>query len=97
MANNRMFLVHRPSMARIHLGKRMARGWYRTGSLDDALADFFAKCEAASESPLEQDDFALVLEFNEAAPWAGSVVSYGGHSGVMEIAPPTGLKSDPRI
>ncbi|MBL4680848.1 MAG: hypothetical protein JKY88_09015 [Pseudomonadales bacterium] len=28
MANNRMFLIHKPSRIGAYIGKRMARGWY---------------------------------------------------------------------
>ena len=103
MANNYMFLVHRPSMTRIVLGKRMGFGWYVPhDDINAAMNRFFAECEeACAADALEQDDFALVLESAEGAPWAAGVITYGGGTedepGVMEIAPPTGIKSDPGI
>jgi hypothetical protein len=55
MANNRMWLIHKPSKLGVMLGKRMSCGWYTS---DDNLMKFFdyiQRCEG-------QDDFVLAME-----------------------------------
>lgn len=44
MANNRMWLIHRPSKIGIKLGKRMAIGWY-AAPLQDEVERFFKYLE----------------------------------------------------
>lgn len=64
MANNRLWLVHRPSGQSVYLGKRMAVGWHDApADLAQRVAAFFEKC-----SPGDQDDFALAIEDAEGAP-----------------------------
>jgi hypothetical protein len=65
MANNRMWLVHRPSGERLYLGKRMGHGWYRhpvaiDGDLNEKIATFFDKAEAFGSG---LDAFVLQMEF----------------------------------
>lgn len=59
MANNRMFLVHKPSKIGIMLGKRMAYGWYKPPSQDE-MQRFFEYIEHNPEG--SQDDFVLAME-----------------------------------
>lgn len=69
MANNRLWLVHRPSGAAVFLGKRMAFGWYQNmgETIEGRLDAFFS--EACDVSDLKsQDDFILVMEDAENAP-----------------------------
>jgi len=60
MANNRMYLIHKPSKLGICLGKRMAWGWYGAPN-QNFLDQFFT---FLSENYLEgsQDDFVLAME-----------------------------------
>ena len=59
MANNRMFLIHKPSKLGIMLGKRMGYGWYNAPEAD-RLNDFY---EYLAESVKgEQDNFVLAME-----------------------------------
>ena len=58
MANNRMFLIHKPSMLAIQLGKRMGEGWYDAPEKSE-LERFF---DHVGESSKGQDDFALAME-----------------------------------
>lgn len=57
MANNRMYLVHRPSLVGRYIGKRMGHGWY-DGRVD--LTPLYDYVE--SITCLEQDDFFLIQE-----------------------------------
>lgn len=63
MANNRLWLVHRPSGAAVMLGKRLADGWYNPPSVE-AMNTFF---EAAAMEG-HQDDFVLAIEDAAGAP-----------------------------
>jgi hypothetical protein len=70
MANNRMYLLHRPSGAHLYLGKRMASGWYDAPRQFD-IEDFYDKTEAhALGAHSGLDDFALVMEHADGAPRA---------------------------
>lgn len=65
MANNRMFLVYRPTGDAVYLGKRMAHGWYGTpDDLVERIEQLFAKVDAVSgfHGEPSQDDFAIALE-----------------------------------
>ncbi|MGR9384930.1 hypothetical protein [Rhizobium leguminosarum] len=74
MANNRLILVHRPTGLRIHLGKRMAQGWY--GAPEKAAFDaWFAKVEEAGDYE-GQDDFVLFIEDASHAPMASDKFIY---------------------
>lgn len=59
MANNRMYLTHRPSGLSVYLGKRMGWEWYNT---PDDLADQVRRLFECA--PLEDghDDFCISLE-----------------------------------
>ena len=59
MANNRMWLIHRPSKLGIKLGKRMAVGWYDAPEKDE-VERFFQYLEDNSEG--SQDDFILTMD-----------------------------------
>lgn len=63
MANNRLFLVHRPSGTKIYLGKRMAVGWYDGPSTE--VNEFFGRCAGPPDG---QDDFCLAMEDVTDAP-----------------------------
>lgn len=70
MANNRLWLLHRPSGERIFLGKRMALGWY--GAPDDLgaqITELYEKIER-EYGVEEQDDFVLAMEDVTGAPHA---------------------------
>jgi len=56
MANNRMYLIHKPTGTAVMLGKRMGWGWY-TPPTEDQMTRFFEASEEAN-----QDDFYLGME-----------------------------------
>ena len=68
MANNRMWLLHRPTGKAVFLGKRMGWGWYGTpaGLTSKIEALFKAVCAAETN----QDDFCLAMEECSEAPEA---------------------------
>jgi len=57
MANNRMFLVHKPSKMGIMLGKRMGYGWY-AAPIESELNRFYEELKGYRL----QDDFILLME-----------------------------------
>ncbi len=60
MANNTMWLVHKPTGLGIRLGKRMGTGWYSPPERQK-LAEFFdLSYDNCDEG--EQDAFVLVIE-----------------------------------
>jgi hypothetical protein len=59
MANNRMYLCHRPSGLAVYLGKRMGWGWY---NVQDKLPEHLKALFAAVENEHSQDDFCVVME-----------------------------------
>ena len=63
MANNRMWLIHKPSKLGVMLGKRMAWGWYAAPS-PEYLEKFYDHIIRLLEDGLEgsQDDFILAQE-----------------------------------
>ena len=76
MANNRMFLVHRPTGKAVTLGKRMGRGWYAPPhTLARDLARLFEMAEDASE---DLDDFVLAMEIAEGPSGAITGWTYDG-------------------
>jgi len=78
MANNRMFLVYRPTGDAVYLGKRMGWGWYGTPEdVAQRIAALFEKAEEAAGGGFSQDDFALALEACENQPHAISKWQYG--------------------
>ena len=69
MANNRMFLVYRPTGDAVFLGKRMGYGWYGTpADVQERILKLFDLVESKGET--HQDDFAIALEDGEAIPHA---------------------------
>ena len=59
MANNRLFLVHKPTGYCLLIGKRMGYGWYNPLSkVEDKFTEFFEK----SLEEGDQDDFVLCIE-----------------------------------
>ena len=72
MANNRMFLVHRPSGLAVFLGKRMGHGWYTT----DRCASVQILFDAV-ENEDGRDDFALAIEDATGATLALGEWQYG--------------------
>lgn len=76
MANNRMWIAHRPTGKNIPLGKRMGQGWYHKYKGDElakVLTEFFDQCGDEFE---HQDDFMLVLEDASGAPLCAEVVEF---------------------
>lgn len=62
MANNRMFLLHRPTGKAILLGKRMGWGWYGTPeNVAERIEALFTSAENESYDG-SQDDFCIALE-----------------------------------
>jgi len=59
MANNRMFLIHKPSKLGIMLGKRMGWGWYGAPDAFE-LRRFYDYLADNIEG--SQDDFILAME-----------------------------------
>ena len=74
MANNRMFLVYRPTGDAVFLGKRMGWGWYGTPEdVAESIAVLFERAEEYAEAAsgeFSQDDFAIALESGENQPHA---------------------------
>ena len=62
MANERLYLVHVPSMLGCAIGKRMGFGWYtnQAVNMDDVLNNFYDEVELNPGD--NQDDFILVFE-----------------------------------
>ena len=69
MANNRIWLVHRPTGFAVMLGKRMGYGWYLQEEPNQGkrMSDFFKRIEEA-EYEGSQDDFVLAIEDGREAP-----------------------------
>ena len=62
MANNRLWLLHRPSKRAVLLGKRMGMGWYEALS-SKTLQKFYDFLE--DEHFVTMDDFELLIEDQE--------------------------------
>lgn len=59
MANNRMYLVHKPTGFAFFLGKRMGAEWYNPHECTvDDLNEFFEECYDGGG----QDEFCLAME-----------------------------------
>ena len=71
MADNRLFLVHRPTNRAVMLGKRMLEGWYNHPTQKD-LEEFFSVTKI-----YDQDDFILVIENAHSAPCLSDDFEYG--------------------
>lgn len=62
MANNRMYLLHRPTGKAVYLGKRMGYGWYGTPeNVAERIEALFSIVEDG-EYEGSQDDFCIALE-----------------------------------
>ena len=75
MANNRLYLVHRPSGLAVMIGKRMGFGYYTPHGADIStrLESFYAAViDAWGNGPVKhsQDDFVIALESGEHQPHA---------------------------
>ncbi len=81
MANNRMWLVHRPTGESICLGKRMAWGWYdRSEDMSQRLNEFYQRCVDGDDSMAGQDDFVLAMEDASGAPECTDRWTYDDHN-----------------
>ena len=72
MANNVMWIVHRPSGCRFKLAKRMGSGWYvqpRNHDLKEALNEFFDIIECGHWDTM--DDLYLDLDAERVAALEG--------------------------
>lgn len=82
MANNRMYLVYRPTGDAVYLGRRMDWGWH--GTPDDVAEKIANLLEKASDYAdglnYSQDDFAIALEQGDGHPHAISNFEYKGSS-----------------
>ena len=65
MADNRLFLVHRPTGAVLFLGKRLGINWHHDEPLD--IDAFYRQCAAEGWGGNE-DDFVLAMEDASRAP-----------------------------
>jgi hypothetical protein len=71
MANNRMFLVYRPTGDCVSLGKRIGFGWSNDNvrNIKEKINRLFELAElAAVDGNSSQDDFAIALESGENQP-----------------------------
>ena len=68
MANNRMFLLHRPSGMAVYLGKRMATGWY--DAPDDAGQRITTLFDMVERDHCDSEDFCIAMEDASGAPAA---------------------------
>lgn len=67
MANNRLYLVHKPTGTSVKLGKRMGQGYYMAVEAEK-LQEFFDTCEdfdAAADPCIGFDTFELKYEMGK--------------------------------
>lgn len=75
MANNRMYLVYRPTGDAVYLGYRMSRGWSTSTqnmNIQENLDVLFEKASKYADSvnlPEAQDNFCLVMEDAKGVPY----------------------------
>lgn len=63
MANNIMFICHKPSGRNVAIAKRMDNGWYNVPTdLANQLDKFFTEIE---EEEKKQDSFVIAMEYTE--------------------------------
>ena len=74
MANNRMWLLHKPTGLAVMLGKRMAIGWY---THNDPDMNKFFDAVGAADSEIQQDHFCLAMEDCREAPSCFNDWRYG--------------------
>lgn len=75
MANNRMYLVHRPTGRGIHIGSRGAWGWATAKYLQADLKELFSS--VADDPCGPQDDFIVVMEDVTDAPATAELATAG--------------------
>lgn len=70
MANNRMFLVYRPTGDAVMLGSRLGFGWEGTPEdLSERIVALFEKSAKSAEAGgFSQDDFAIAMECGKNHP-----------------------------
>ena len=82
MANNRMFLVYRPTGDAVFIGKRMGFGWYNSNveKVGEQILELYERAEnaALSNHDISQDDFGIAMESGEFQP---SVISKWNYIG----------------
>jgi hypothetical protein len=80
MANNRMYLIHRPTGKTITIAKQYGIGWSvgHEPSLSERLEKFFQDLESQMHDG--DSDFVLALEsdINNQAPMCGLILGYSG-------------------
>jgi hypothetical protein len=81
MANNRMFLLHKPTGKAVMLAKRFDEGWYvKDFELTHTLALLFSDAFNSGEG---LDDWALAMEDCQMAPTAFSDWQYTKDNGLI--------------
>lgn len=60
MADNRLWLIYKPTGVGLLIGKRLGEGWYCKGDdMSDALQEFYAHALDDYPESGDQDDFVL--------------------------------------
>lgn len=87
MANNRMFLVYRPTGEAVLLGKRSTLGWHvKADGLEAKLTKLFESAvKAAIDGNFSQDDFAIAMEQGKNQPYVLSDWKYTQIPGQLDI------------
>jgi len=63
MANNRMYLMHRPTRLALYLGKHMGWGWYDAPEdSEQRLTAFFERVQDECKTNADNEDFCLAME-----------------------------------
>jgi hypothetical protein len=75
VANNRLWLIHRPTGNSICIGSRTALGWETTLSTD-AMNQFYDGCAGGADT---QDHFMLAIEDGSNAPGLSEIHHYDYH------------------
>lgn len=65
MANNRMFLVHRPTGIAVIISKHMGWGWYNPTD-EETMQAFYELTVEKSENMAEMEDICLGMESCDA-------------------------------
>jgi len=63
MANNRLYLVHEPSMVGAYIGKRMARGWYDGRNAGASLEELYEYVDSFHAET--QDEYIVLKETDD--------------------------------
>ncbi len=65
MANNRMFIMHKPSGKKVYIGKRMSHGWH---GVPDNIQEMITKLFEYVEYDFieDGDSFVICLEDNSS-------------------------------